>query len=70
MPGRSLEGAAALALLLAVSARTTARGADKGAGSFPGIGDHFKYGSVGTEERAGLLDPVVRDAILEYPKTR
>ncbi len=46
-------GAAVLSALLAVSVGTAARGqADTGA--FPDIVDHFKYGSIGAEERVGL----------------
>lgn len=46
-------GAAVLAALVAVSARTTASG-QNGDGTFPDIVDHFKYGSIGTEEGVGL----------------
>ena len=44
---------AGLLLVVALAARTTARGQSE-PGSFPDIADHFKYGSVGTEERAGV----------------
>lgn len=52
MAPRSIALAAVLlATLLAAS--TTARGPGEPA-SFPDVVDHFKYGSVGTEERAGV----------------
>jgi len=44
---------AGLLLVVALAARTTARGQSE-PGSFPDIADHFKYGSVGTEERVGV----------------
>jgi hypothetical protein len=52
MPKRA---AAAVVLILAISAasRPGARSQDDAA-SFPDIVDHFKYGSVGTEERVGV----------------
>ena len=44
---------ASVALVVALAARITARSQSEPEG-FPDIVDHFKYGSVGTEERAGL----------------
>ena len=44
---------AGLLLAVALVARTTARGQSE-PGSFPDIDDHFKYGSIGTEERVGV----------------
>jgi mono/diheme cytochrome c family protein len=44
---------AAVALLVALTVRITARDQSEPAG-FPDIADHFKYGSVGAEERAGV----------------
>jgi mono/diheme cytochrome c family protein len=44
---------AALSLLLATAA-LRAQGPPQDSTSFPDINDHFKYGSIGTEERVGL----------------
>jgi len=44
----------AVALLISLPAVRTAAGGQNEPGSFADIGDHFNYGSVGAEERAGI----------------
>jgi mono/diheme cytochrome c family protein len=52
MPHRSLP--AALAALVCLLAVRVFAGGQTPSGAFADIADHFKYGSVGTEERAGI----------------